>query len=131
MAKTIATLIGIVFLLVGLAGLAMPGLLGAHLTPAHNVVHLVTGAVSLFLGLKGSLSAARMFGLIFGAVYLLLGVAGFALGAPHTHEGQTETLFQVVPGVLMFGTMDNVIHIVIGGLYLVGALMTSSAATAD
>lgn len=131
MAKTIATLIGIVFLLVGLAGFAMPGLLGAHLTPAHNVVHLATGAVSLFLGLKGSLSAARMFGLIFGAVYLLLGVAGFALGAPHTHEGQTETLFQVVPGVLMFGTVDNVIHIVIGGLYIIGALMTGSTSTPD
>lgn len=131
MAKTIATLIGIVFLPVGLAGFAMPGLLGAHLTPAHNVVHLATGAVSLFLGLKGSLSAARMFGLIFGAVYLLLGVAGFALGAPHTHEGQTETLFQVVPGVLMFGTVDNVIHIVIGGLYIIGALMTGSTSTPD
>ena len=129
MAKTIATLLGVVFLLVGLVGFAMPGLLGAHLTPAHNVVHLVSGAISLYLGLKGSLSAARMFGLVFGAVYLLLGIAGFALGAPHTHEGQTETLFQVIPGVLHFGTMDNIIHIVIGGLYLIGALMTSTASS--
>ena len=131
MAKTIATFMGVVFLLVGLAGFAMPNLLGAHFTPAHNVVHLVTGAASLFVGLKGSLSGARMFGLAFGAVYLLLGIAGIALAAPHTHEGQTETLFQVVPGVLVFGTVDNVLHIIIGALYLIGALMTGSSTTAD
>lgn len=126
MAKTIAALIGAIFLLVGLAGFAMPGLLGAHLTPAHNVVHLVSGAVSLYLGLSGSLSAARMFGLAFGGVYLLLGVAGFLLGAPVTHDGHTESLLQVIPGVLQFGTMDNIIHVVIGGLYLIGAIATKT-----
>ena len=127
MAKTIATLLGAVFLLVGLAGFAMPGLLGAHLTPAHNVVHLVSGAISLFLGLKGSVSATKMFSLVFGAVYGLLGDAGFLLGTPVTHEGHAaENLFQVIPGVLQFGTMDNIIHIVIGGLYLLGALTTKN-----
>ena len=125
MAKTIATLIGVIFLLVGLIGFVMPHLLGAHLTPAHNVIHLVSGAVSLYLGLKGTLSAARMFGLVFGAVYLLLGVAGFLLGS-----GEGEKLFKVIPGVLEFGQMDHIIHIVIGGLYLVGALMTSGGAAA-
>src|SRR5687767_12847220 len=79
MAKTIATILGIVFILVGLIGFAAPGLLGAHLSTAHNVIHLVSGAAALYLGLKGSLSAARMFCLVFGAVYLLLGVAGFLL----------------------------------------------------
>ena len=127
MVKTIATLLGVVFLLVGLLGFAVPGLLGAHLTPAHNVVHLVSGAVSLYLGLKGSLSATRMFELAFGSVYLLLGIAGFLLGAQQSHDGHTnETLLQVVPGVLHFGTMDNIIHVVIGGLYLIGALTTKT-----
>lgn len=128
MAKTIATLLGIVFLLVGLIGFAMPTLLGAHLTPAHNVVHLVSGAISLYLGLKGTLSAAKTFGLVFGAVYLLLGVAGFVFGAPHTHDGQTMTMLRLIPDVLEFGQMDNIIHIVIGGLYLIGALMTGGGA---
>lgn len=125
MAKTIATLFGVVLLLVGLIGFAMPGLLGAHLSPAHNVVHLVTGAISLFIGVKGTVSGARMFGLVFGAVYLLLGVAGFALGAPHADAaGHTETLFRVVPGVLELGLVDHVIHLAVGGAYLIGALMT-------
>jgi hypothetical protein len=125
MAKTIATLLGVVFLLVGLAGFVMPGMLGAHLTPAHNVVHLVSGALSLYLGLKGSVGATKTFCLAFGAVYGLLGIAGFLLGSPATHEGHTsETLLQVIPGVLHFGTMDNIIHIVLSALYLVGALTT-------
>ena len=126
MAKTIATILGVVFLLVGLLGFAMPTLMGAHLTPAHNVVHLVSGAISLYLGLKGSVSAARMFGLVFGGIYLLLGIAGFALGTPQTHDGTTETVFTVIPGVLVFGQTDNIIHIALGAIYLIGGLLTKT-----
>lgn len=122
MAKTICTLLAIVFILVGLVGFAAPGLLGAHFTPAHNVVHLVSGALALYLGLKGSLSAAKMFCFIFGAVYLLLGVVGFAVG---TGE---DRMFQVVAGTLEFGTVDHVIHILLGAIFLIGGLMTGGAA---
>ena len=121
MAKTIATLLGVVLLLVGLIGFAMPTLLGAHLGPAHNVIHLVSGAVSLYLGLKGTLSGAKTFGLVFGAVYLLLGVAGFAFG---TSADGHALMLRVIPGVLELGQMDHIIHIAIGGLYLIGALAT-------
>jgi hypothetical protein len=121
MAKTIATLLGVVFLLVGLIGFAVPDLMGAHLSPAHNVIHLVSGAISLYLGLKGSLSAAKTFGLAFGAVYLLLGVAGFALG---TSSDGHASLLRVIPGTLELGQMDHIIHVAIGGLYLIGALAT-------
>ena len=121
MAKTICTLLGIVFILAGLVGFAAPGLLGAHLTPAHNVVHLVTGALALYLGLKGSLSAAKMFCLIFGAVYLLLGVVGFAVGTGD------ERMFHVIAGTLEFGTVDHVIHVLLGAIFLIGGFMTGGA----
>lgn len=121
MAKTICTLLGIVFILVGLVGFAAPGLLGAHLSPAHNVVHLVSGAVALYLGLKGSLSAAKMFCLIFGAVYLLLGVVGFALGSGD------DRMFHVIAGTLELGTVDHVIHILLGAIFLIGGLMTGGS----
>lgn len=121
MAKTIATLLGVVFLLVGLIGFGAPNLLGAHLSPAHNVIHLVSGAVSLYLGLKGTLSAAKTFGFAFGAVYLLLGVAGFAFG---TSADGHASMLSVIPGTLELGQMDHIIHIALGGLYLIGALMT-------
>ncbi|MEP7149278.1 MAG: DUF4383 domain-containing protein [Acidobacteriota bacterium] len=121
MAKTIATLLGVVFILVGLLGFVVPSLLGAHLSPAHNVVHLVSGAAALYLGLKGSLSGAKMFCMIFGTVYLLLGVVGFAMGSGD------ERMFDLA-GILHLGTVDHIIHVLLGSIFLVGALMTGSAA---
>ena len=126
MAKTIATLLGVLFILAGLVGFAWPTPMGAHFTPAHNVIHLVSGAVSLYLGLKGTLSAAKMFGFAFGAVYLLLGVAGFLAGTTVTEGGHTDTMLRLIPGTLEFGRTDHIIHIIFGGLYLVGAFMTSA-----
>ena len=117
MAKTIATLLGVVFLIVGLAGFVAPGLLGAHLNTTHNLVHIISGAVALYLGLKGTLAAARTFCLVFGAVYLLLGIVGFLLGAGD------DRMFNV-GDLLHLGTPDHVIHILLGVLFLIGALMT-------
>jgi hypothetical protein len=127
MAKTIATILGIGFLLVGILGFVAPGAVGMHLSPAHNVVHLVTGAVSLFLGLKGSLSAAKTFCVVFGAVYLLLGVAGFVAGdegEPGVPGPTDARLLKVLPGVLEFGTSDHAVHILLGAIFLIGGLMT-------
>ena len=123
MAKTIATLLGVVFILVGLLGFAMPTLLGAHLSPAHNVIHLVSGAIALYLGLKGTLSAARMFCLVFGAVYLLLGIVGFVAGTGD------DRMFNVA-GLLHLGTMDHIIHLLLGAIFLIGGLMTGGSSTA-
>ena len=80
MAKTVCKILGVVFLLVGVLGFAMPDLLNAHLTPPHNVVHIVSGAIALYFGFAGSLSGAKMFSLVFGVVYLALGILGMALG---------------------------------------------------
>ena len=127
MANRIATILGIGFLLVGVLGFLMPAVLGMHLSAAHNVVHLVTGAVSLWLGLKGTVSAAKTFCIVFGAVYLLLGVAGFVAGAdaapgvPGPHDAR---LLKLIPGTLEFGTMDHAVHILLGAVYLLGGLMT-------
>src|ERR1043166_10237205 len=82
MAKTVCKILGVVFLLVGVCGFAAPTLLGAHLTPAHNLVHIVSGVLALYFGFAGSAGAARGFCIIFGLVYLLLGVCGFFLGHP-------------------------------------------------
>ncbi|MGH9855929.1 MAG: DUF4383 domain-containing protein, partial [Blastocatellia bacterium] len=73
MAKTICKVLGTIFLVVGLLGFIAPNLMGMHLSAAHNVIHLVSGAVALYLGYAGTLNAARLFCLGFGAVYLLLG----------------------------------------------------------
>src|SRR5881227_3556179 len=80
MGKTVATLLGALFVLIGIVGFVSPGFLNTHLSPAHNLVHIISGIAALYFGLAGRLAAARMFDIIFGVVYLLLGVLGWAVG---------------------------------------------------
>jgi hypothetical protein len=119
MAKTIATLLGAVLLLVGIVGFVSPNFLGAHLNVVHNCVHIVTGALSLYFGLAGTLAAARAFDLAFGAVYALLGVAGFIAG---TGDDRMLNL----GGLLHLGMRDHAIHILLGVVYLIGGLLTKA-----
>lgn len=121
MAKTIATVLGIGFLLVGVIGFVAPNFLGTHLSLAHNIIHLVTGAVSLWIGLKASLGAAKTFCIVFGIVYTLLGVVGFVAGTGD------DRMMTVIPGQLELGTMDHVVHVLLGLIFLVGGLVTRPA----
>lgn len=118
MAKTIAKILGIVLLLVGILGFTtVLAPLGAHLNPAHNAVHIVSGIIALYFGFAGSMSAARGFDLVFGAVYLLLGVVGYLVG-------DAGNMHMLHIGPLMLGNMDHIIHIAVGILFLIGGLMT-------
>ena len=119
MAKTVATILGAVFLLAGIAGFVAPNMLGFHLNTAHNLVHIITGAVSLYFGLSGTLSSARTFDIAFGAVYALLGVAGFIAGS-----GDDRMLNL---GPLMLGTVDHGFHIITGVIYLIGGMLTKGS----
>jgi hypothetical protein len=106
----------------------MPGFLGTHLSLAHNAVHLISGALALYLGFAGSASAARTFCLVFGAVYLLLGIVGFVMGAPGASAiaGMTmedSKLWKVLPGTLELGKMDHIVHCLLGVVFLAGGLL--------
>jgi hypothetical protein len=138
MAKTIATIMGVAFLLIGLIGFVSPAFIGTHLSMTHNLVHLVSGAVSLYFGLAGTLAAARLFDLAFGVVYGLLGVAGFLFGGAgtstlggHADMGNDGNLLKVIPGALELGTMDHTLHILIAVVYLIGGLLTRGDLRAD
>jgi hypothetical protein len=133
MAKTICKLLGVVFLLVGIIGFVQPGFLGTHLSMAHNLVHILSGIIALYFGFAGSLSGARGFALAFGAVYLLLGIVGFIMGAPGsptianmTDMAADNRLWKVIPGTLELGTADHAVHILLGIVFLIGALMTKT-----
>ena len=131
MAKTVATIMGIVFLLVGIAGFVAPGVGGFHLSTAHNLIHIVSGAASLYFGLAGTLSGARLFCLAFGAVYGLLGLAGFLLGSPGTPDmpGMVadSRLFKVLPGTLELGTSDHTFHVLLALVFLIAGFLTKTA----
>ena len=119
MAKTVCKILGVVFLLVGVIGFAKSDLLGAHLSPIHNVVHLVSGAIALYLGFAGTLSAARAFCLVFGVVYLALGILGMAIGTG------ADRMWMLGP--LHLGQADHGIHVLLGVIFLAGGLFTKKA----
>lgn len=117
MAKTVCKILGVAFLLIGICGFVAPTLMGFHLSPAHNVVHLVSGAAALYFGFGGSLSGAKMFCLVFGVVYLALGFLGmFVFGAG------ADKMWHVGP--LALAQMDHFLHILLGVIFLAGGLLT-------
>ena len=130
MAKTVCKILGVIFVIVGIAGFVAPKMLGAHLSLVHNLVHVISGAIALYLGFAGTEAAARTFCFVFGAVYLLLGAAGFLMGAPgmSTLPGMAEMgsdpkLWKVLPGTLELGQRDHIIHVLLGVIFLAGGAL--------
>jgi len=95
--RILGTVFGVVYLLVGLLGFfwtsgvpfAGPGngssnlILGIfEVNPLHNVAHLLIGAALVIAGTSAA-SAAKATNTTIGAIYLVLGIAGFFLAANH------------------------------------------------
>ena len=98
-----ATLGGALLALVGLVGFFIPNLLGLHLNVGLNLVHLASGALALYFGLKStSLLAARTFCQAIGVLYTLAGVAGLfdalAMGSGEFALQITEHLAHLMVG---------------------------------
>jgi hypothetical protein len=106
MIKTLAVLFGAVFVLIGILGF-VPAVTPAGMlfgvfavNPLHNMVHLITGVIALAVGL-GNERNSTLFFQIFGILYTLVAVVGFAYG-----------------GAMMMGmahnTADAGLHLLIG-----------------
>jgi hypothetical protein len=86
MINTAAKIFGLVFILIGILGF-VPGvtnehgmLLGLfHVNTAHNIVHLVSGALALMAGFMGG---ARVYFQIFGVIYGLVAILGMFSSGP-------------------------------------------------
>jgi hypothetical protein len=95
MAKTYCKILGVAMLLAGVLGFVTPHLLGFHLTPVHNLIHLATGVTAAYLGFAGTYSGAQNFCRIFGLVYGLVALLGFVapglLSAILGHPGLTAS----------------------------------------
>jgi hypothetical protein len=124
MVKTAAVLFGIVFILIGILGF-VPGvtnnemLLGIfHVNAAHNVVHLLSGAVALFAGMA-SVGAARIYFRVFGVIYGLVAVLGFMNMGEHT----------MLLGLISNNDADTWLHVVIAAVSLLLGFMPASSET--
>ncbi len=120
MGKTVCKLLGLILLIVGLLGFThILDPLGAHVGPAHathNLVHIVSGVLALYFGFAGSASGAKGFCIVFGLVYLALGVIGLV-------KGNLD-----IPAIkLMLGHVDHLIHIVLGVGFLAGGLFSKNS----
>ena len=119
MVKTMAVLFGVVFLLIGILGF-VPAvtkdqmLLGIfHVNPAHNVVHLLSGAIALFAGMT-SIGASRTYFRIFGIVYGAVAALGFFVG-----DG-------MLLGLISNNTADTWLHVGIAAVSLILGFMPAS-----
>ena len=66
----------------------------------HNLVHIASGAIGLFL--VGSYGAARTYALVLGVVYLIVAALGFIAG-----DGDE------ILGLIPVNTEDNLLHLLI------------------
>ena len=89
-------LLGIVFILIGAAGFFMDPLIVFEVDPVHNIIHILSGIVAL--ALAGTYANARMYLMVFGAVYGLVAVLGF------TVEGGN------ILNLIVVNTADNYLH---------------------
>jgi hypothetical protein len=110
---------GALLVLVGTLGFGVPRLFGMHLGPAHNLIHLGSGCLALYFGLKGTLSAARTFSRGFGLIYGLLGLIGLIAGGTHG-------IWAVVPDQFVLGPADHIVHLVMGGVFFCAGLDKSA-----
>jgi hypothetical protein len=104
--RLLATIFGVVYLLVGLLGFAVTGfsdfagtegdtLIFFDVNPLHNIVHLGIGG--LLLAASRTVASARAANTGVGAVYLLVGVLGLFLVGEDLN-------------ILALNSADNVLH---------------------
>ncbi len=118
LARVYIVLSGAILVVVGVAGFFRHEMFNLTFPPAHNVFHFASGVVALWAGL-GKGANGRLFGLIFGAIYTLVAVAGFA------------GLRDLGPVKLDLNTHFNFIHLGVGLLSLAAGLASSTTTAAE
>jgi len=109
-ASTFCKIMGVVLVIVGIAGFFRHDLMGFHVNTAHNIVHLASGALALWTGFTSE-AASKAFSLVFGSVYLLVAILGF-LNA------------KLVIDLLDLNQADNWLHTGIAALFLVAGVLS-------
>lgn len=122
MARQYAQVVGIVLLIIGMAGvfLGEQPLLGVvNIDIAEDIVHLLTGAFLVYLGFfqRDAGTTRRLVGGL-GFVYGLVGVLGFV----------TPQLFGLLPHG--YSVVDNLIHLAVGVVSIAVARMRHRQVTA-
>ncbi len=104
-AKTYAMWGGIILLVLGVLGFfAGNKFIGLNSDRVEDVIHVVAGAILVYFGFRGTDAQAATWAMVFGVIFLVVGVIGFFL----------PKLFGLLPTGL--GTIDNVVHLIYGAV---------------
>ena len=120
-AKTAALAIGIIFIVVGLLGFIDNPIVGSsekamfHADTVHNMVHIISGLLFVLVAMAAPASASTVM-VIFGIVYLLIGIVGI------TSVG--ENGMAKILGFLHVNAADNYLHIALGIVIALAGMIT-------
>ena len=115
-----ARVFGVVLTIVGILGLVVnteqdvvEQLLGFDVNLTHNLVHLATGVLGLIAGFT-ALMYARVYAIVLGVVYAVLGIWGLAAG-----DG-----FDPFDLFVNINMADHILHLAIGALGIAAYVAT-------
>lgn len=110
MAKKLVNTLGWIFIVIGVLGF-IPGitsngqLIGVfEVDGVHNIIHLITGILAVWLVKKGE-DSARAYAKWFGIIYLIVTLWGFFVS-------------DAVLGFINVDGADNVLHLIVALLFL-------------
>lgn len=119
MAKTLAMVFGVVFVIVGVLGFIdnpIVGMAGLFQTNTlHDLVHLLIGVVLVIVAMSAP-AKSSMWLKIFGVIYLLLAVLGFL----------TIPMGGMLLGLVTTNMADHWLHVVLGVVLLIAGFATSN-----
>lgn len=121
--KTLGAVFGIAFILTGILGFIPNPVIGPeyaifHTDTAHNIIHLVIGAILLSASAKGA-SAARKATVAMATLYLLLAVIGFFQLGPSGGEGE-------LLGFAHANSADNWLHVGLAAVLYLGSMVKTT-----
>jgi len=120
-ARTAALAIGIIFIVVGLLGFIDNPIVGSsekamfHADTVHNMVHIISGLLFVLVAMAAPASASTVM-ILFGIVYLLIGIVGI------TSVG--ENGMAKILGFLHVNAADNYLHIALGIVIALAGMIT-------
>ncbi|MBI4449152.1 DUF4383 domain-containing protein [Candidatus Woesearchaeota archaeon] len=104
--KSYATITGWILLVLGVVGFLWGGVPGfLEFDTVHNVVHLLLGAILLWVAYGADEEMGVSVVKVLSVVYILLAVLGFALGGMGSAD---------VWGLLQLELGENLVHLVLG-----------------
>ncbi len=122
--KSLATLFGVVFVLVGILGYVENPLVGAagffETDSMHNIVHILFGVILLVVAFMAAGSSALWLKIL-GVVYLVLAVLGFAM----VPEGGD------LLGLVLTNAADHWLHVVLGVVLIAAGFIAKSSRMAS